>query len=35
LSGSNTLDVGFCAGMLEGIGYMAAILEIAFIAETG
>jgi hypothetical protein len=29
LSGSNTLDVGFCAGVVEGIGYMAAILEMA------
>jgi Rap1a immunity proteins len=27
LSGSNTLDVGFCAGVVEGIGLMAAILE--------
>jgi Rap1a immunity proteins len=29
LSGSNTLDVGFCAGVVEGIGYMAAILEMS------
>jgi hypothetical protein len=29
LSASNTLDVGFCAGVVEGIGYMAAILEMA------
>jgi hypothetical protein len=29
LSGSNTLDVGFRAGVVEGIGYMAAILEMA------
>jgi Rap1a immunity proteins len=28
LSGSNTLDVGFCAGVVEGVGYMAAILEM-------
>jgi hypothetical protein len=27
LSGGNTLDVGFCAGVVEGIGYMAAILD--------
>ncbi len=27
LSGSNTLDVGFCAGVVEEIGYMAPILE--------
>jgi hypothetical protein len=29
LSGANTLDVGFCAGVVEGIGYMGAILEMA------
>jgi hypothetical protein len=29
LSGSNALDVGFCAGVVEGIGYMAAILEMS------
>jgi hypothetical protein len=29
LSGSNTLDVGFCAGVVEGIAYMAAILEVS------
>jgi hypothetical protein len=29
LSGSDTLDVGFCAGVVEGIGYMAAILQMS------
>jgi hypothetical protein len=29
LSGSNIFDVGFCAGVVEGIGYMAAILELS------
>jgi hypothetical protein len=29
LSGSNTLDVGFCAGVVEGISIMAAMLEMS------
>jgi hypothetical protein len=29
LSSSNTLDIGFCAGVVEGIGYMVAILEMS------
>jgi Rap1a immunity proteins len=29
LSGGNTLDVGFCAGVVEGIGYMARRLEVS------
>jgi hypothetical protein len=29
LSGSNTLDVGFCAGVVEGIGFMAETLEMS------
>lgn len=29
LSGSNNPDVGFCAGVVEGIGLMAEILEMS------
>jgi hypothetical protein len=29
LSGGNALDVGFCAGVVEGIGLMAEILEMS------
>jgi Rap1a immunity proteins len=29
LSGSSTLDAGFCAGVVEGIGHMAAMLEMS------
>jgi hypothetical protein len=29
LSGSNTLEVGFCAGVVEGIGLMTKTLELS------
>jgi hypothetical protein len=29
LIGSNTLDVVFCAGVVEGLGYVTAILEMS------
>jgi hypothetical protein len=35
LSGSNTLDAGFCSGVVEGIGYMAAVLEMSSSPNTG